>query len=172
MPTVVETPGAANANSYLSVAEADAYFDTRLAATVWTGSTTTIKQTALIMATRLMDKLWDWVSIRTDTIQYLDWPRIGVLAENRLETIDDDVIPQALKEATAEFAMQLISEDRTLDSDIETLRINALKAGSVSLTFGNGVKAKVVPDAVFYLIPEWWGSIRSRRGRTVRLSRA
>jgi hypothetical protein len=124
------------------------------------------------MSTRLIDKMWEWISIRTDALQALDWPRVGVLAENRLTTIDDNVIPQALKDATAEFAMQLITEDRTLDSDIETLRLKALRAGSVSLTFDKGVTAKVVPDAVFYLIPEWWGSLRARKQRSIPLVRA
>lgn len=172
MATVVATPGSATANSYLTRVEADAYFDTRLSATDWTGATDAIKDTALIMATRLMDKMWNWVSIRTDIIQVLDWPRIGMLAENMRESIDNDVIPVALKDATAEFAMQLITEDRTLDSDIETLRLRALKAGSVSLTFAGGVVAKVIPDAVYYLIPSWWGLPRSRRKRSVELVRA
>ena len=166
------TVGGADANSYLLITEADAYFDTRLSATDWTDAGAQNKIIALIMSTRVMDKLWDWVSVRTDATQALDWPRIGVLAENKLETIANDVIPAALKNATAELAMQLLTEDRTLDNDIEQLRIRSLKAGSVALTFGGGVTATVIPDAVFYLIPKWWGSLRARKQRTVPLVRA
>ena len=166
------TVGAATSNSYLTVIEAETYFDTRLSASDWSDAAAQDKIIALIMATRVMDKMWDWVSIRTDTTQVLDWPRIGVLSENKRETILNNVIPTAIKNATAEFAMQLLTEDRTLDSDIEKLRIRSLKAGAVMLTFAGGVTATVVPDAVFYLIPKWWGNLRARKQRSVQLSRA
>jgi hypothetical protein len=149
------------------VAEADAYFDTRLFSTNWTGAVTATKETALIMATRLMDSMWEWSGAATDDVQALLWPRVGMRAKNELEFVPDNEIPIELKNATAELAFQLIAEDRTLDSDIESKKITSLTAGPVSLSFGEGVTAKVVPDAVYHLIPPWWGWVRGR-GRGVR----
>jgi len=163
MPTVIAISGAANANSYLTVAEADAYFTTRLFSTNWTTATTATKETALIMATRLMDSMWQWEGAVTDDVQALLWPRVGMLDRNELEVIDDDIIPDELKNAVAELAFQLIAEDRTLDSDIESKKITSLTAGPVSLSFAEGVTAKVIPDAVYNLIPPWWGWVRGRR---------
>ena len=69
----------------------------------------------------------------------------------------DTVIPQELKDATAEYARQLIDEDRSADSDIEASGITSLKAGPVALTFRDRVEAKPVPDYVVALIPREWG---------------
>ena len=157
MPTVIATPGAVNANSYCTVAEADAYHATHLYASDWTSASTTTKETALIMATRLLDHHYIWNEWPSTIEQVLQWPRDGVVAFNQRDWVDVDEIPPQLKNATAEYARQLISEDRTADSSIETQGITALTAGSVSLTFKNSVAAKVIPDAVNHLIPHWWG---------------
>jgi len=53
---ILETgAGLANANSYATVAESDAYHDGHLYATAWTGATSGNKAAALVMATRLID---------------------------------------------------------------------------------------------------------------------
>jgi hypothetical protein len=162
-PTLVATAGSASANTYLTLAEADAYHDTRLSVTDWTDATDDTKNKSLLMATRLIDDMFAWVNSQTDSVQALRWPRSGMLDANERDYIDNDVIPQELKNAVAELARQLIAEDRTVDDDIETKRITSLTAGPVSLSFGEGVKAKVIPDAVFFMIPRWWwSSIRDR----------
>ena len=83
-----------------------------------------------------------------------------------------DIIPEELQEATAEYARQLLASDRAGDSDIETQGITSIKAGPVTLTFKDSVYAKVVPDAVFNLIPRDWGTIRGRVSGVMELSRA
>jgi hypothetical protein len=66
------------------------------------------------------------------------------------------VIPAALKEATAEFAGQLGSTDRTLDNDVIVQGITSVKAGSVAVTFKNEINPQVIPDAVYNLMPQSW----------------
>jgi hypothetical protein len=66
------------------------------------------------------------------------------------------VIPQELKEATAEFAGQLGLGDRTLDNDVIIQGITSVKAGSVSVGFKNEIIAQVIPDAVYNLMPQSW----------------
>ena len=162
-PTLVATPGSASANTYATLVEADAYHDTRLSNSDWTGASEDTKNTALLMGTRLLDNMYDWSGTTVDDTQVLAWPRSGMIDELDRDFIDDTVIPQALKDALAELAFQLIIEDRTLDNDIESQKITSLTAGPVGLSFGEGVTAKVIPDAVFYLIPNWWGRARGRR---------
>lgn len=162
MPAVIATPGDAAANSYCTVAEADAYHATHLYAAKWTAASTGTKETALIMATRVLDAEYEWAMWATTDTQRLLWPRTGVLAKNELEYVGNMEIPEDLKFATAELARQLIEANRTADSDIETQGITSLRAGSVALTFKDSVTAKVIPDMVASLLPMWWGYVRGR----------
>ena len=131
-----------------------------------------VKNVALTMATRLLDSMYSWAEWSTTTTQSLQWPRIGVLDFLQLSNIPDYEIPDRLKEATAEFARQLIVSDTTANSDIETQGIKSLSAGPVSLAFKDSITPKVVPDAVINLIPSWWGKPRARKQMTRELVRA
>jgi hypothetical protein len=95
-----------------------------------------------------------------------------MLKRNGWEYVPDTEIPPELKDATAEYARQLLVGDRVGDSDIETLGITSVTAGPVSLTFKESVFAKAVPDAVFYLIPDHWGYPKSRATSVRELLRA
>jgi hypothetical protein len=69
-------------------------------------------------------------------------------------------VPQALKDATAEFARQLMVTDRTADNDVEAQGISSLSAGPVSLAFKDTIYPKVVPDAVMnLLVPTWYKQV-------------
>jgi len=168
VPTVIVTPGAADANSYCTVAEADTYHSLRLHSETWTAATATIKETAVIMATRCLDFMYEWAEYSTSADQALMWPRIGLLSANQLEYIDEYEIPPELKNATAEYARQLIDVDRTTD---QQPTLSSLTAGPISLAFTNFVPTAVVPDAVINMIPSWWGWARGT-GRNRELLRA
>lgn len=161
--TVVTTPGASNANSYASVVEGDAYHDGHAHAADWTGATTAQKGAALVMATRLLDVMWCWENWPSATTQALQWPRQGMLDVLGLSIIASTVIPQRLKDATAEYARQILAADRSADNQVETQGLTDLSVGSISLSFREGVTAKPVPDAVLYMIPTWWGYVRGAR---------
>jgi hypothetical protein len=164
MPTVIATSGAVNANSYITIAEGDTYHTTHLYPEDWTSATDTEKETAVIMATRLLDHMYEWAEYPSTDEQALQWPRDGIVAFNRRDWVEVDEIPIQLKNATAEFARQLLAGDRSADSAVETQGIKSLSAGSVSLSFKDAVSAKVIPDAVDHLIPHWWGYIRGNTG--------
>lgn len=163
MCDIVSTPGSATANSYPTIDEADEYFDTRLHAEVWTVADEDTKCRALVMATRLIDRLYDWENYPTTITQVLLWPRIGMLAFNEREFVPDTEIPIQLKQAVAEFGMQLITEDRTLDTDVAK-KIHSVTAGPVSVTFSGDLMVKTVPEAVLSLIPPWWGELYGHAG--------
>jgi len=173
MPTVITTVGAATANSYVSEADADTYHTLHIAAYVtdWTGAIPTTKQEAVILATRLLDAMYEWAGYAVDDVQALGFPRSDLLTRNGF-ALDYESIPVELENATAEFARQLITSNRAADSEIDAQGITDLKAGPVALSFKDFVPPKVVPDAVIHLIPREWGSPRGRKVSVRTLLRA
>lgn len=174
---IVATPGAADANSYLTLAEALEYFEGRLEVPEWENADS--QEGLLIMATRLIDAMYSpmrklvkgktpsesyyiirptWTGTPASTTQYLAWPRDGMFDRNG-NAILNTVIPQDLKNATAELAAHLAKEDRSFDSDAALQGIRSVKAGSVAVTFGDqimSVVSTVIPDIVFsLLVPSW-----------------
>ena len=166
------TPGDPAANSYCTVAEADSYHEGHLYASTWTAALTATKEAALVMATRLLDERYEWAAFPATTTQALQWPRDGsVLDVLQLSYIPSTVVPQKLKEATAELARQLIANDSTANSQVETQGLTELTVGSITLRFKDSVLAKVIPDAVKNMIPRWWGKMRAANSMMRQLER-
>ena len=95
--------GKSDAQSYLSLADADSYFTARGIA-AWTGSNA-VKGAALIAATEYIDiRYGDMLKGRAEfpDVQALMFPRLGIYdSEGRPLT----GIPQRLERATAEYAL-------------------------------------------------------------------
>lgn len=175
MPTVI-VPPASNANSYLTVAEAQTYFDSRAPVAGWENADS--QEALVIMATRTLDMLLSgsriyvpgtkgqvgyyrigprWSGAPTTTSQPLAWPRTGMYNRNG-GAIADNVIPQDLKNATAELAGALGTKDLLVDDANAVAGISSVRAGSVSVSFDTSVAmvTKMIPDAVIaMLVPSW-----------------
>lgn len=104
--TINATPGAADANSYVTVAEAQTYADSDLKAADWYIATADQRIRALITATRTLDIL-SYVGTRTTTTQALSWPRTGFTAGDKTYTSTE--VPKEIKQATFELAFTLLS---------------------------------------------------------------
>ncbi len=135
--------GKADANSYASVADCDAYHEGHLYAEGWTEAGGA-QAAALVMATRLLDTEFSFGGVRTLAGQALQWPRMdcpepdGTTAQfvaggvalvtphfvipggmGSLVTITNpmlvpgNVVPKAVVEATCELARELLTTDRT-----------------------------------------------------------
>lgn len=133
--TLDATPGSASANSYATLAEANAYHESHLYGSVWTAAADALKTNALITATRLLDENVVWVGWPTSAGQALGWPRAGGLQRSGY-AIQSGEIPVALKNATAEFARLLIDAGAMPNSggDIP-VGLKRIKAGSVELEY-------------------------------------
>lgn len=114
--TLETTPGAANADSYASLEEANAYFTARGNAT-WTG-TDEAKETALRRGTAYLDNVYrtKWRGRRSTETQALAWPRIdGVrgwgypLLDLDGFDIQSDSVPAQVKNAAIEAALITLS---------------------------------------------------------------
>ena len=173
MPLVIDaTPAGPSSNSYVLLSEANTYHTERLQTEVWDAADDATKNISLVMATRLMDQMLIWDQYPTTDTQALQWPRTGVLAASLLVEIGTFEIPKELKWATSEFARQLMASDVTANNDIEAQGITSLSAGSVSLSFKDSFKVKVVPDAVTFLLPSWWFTVRGQKSGIRNLMRA
>lgn len=114
MPTVVSTAGAADANSFASAAEFSTYCDGRLNSSAYTSASADDQARALIEATRELNVLaWQGDTV-TDT-QALTWPREWVTNPDdpNLDYFDNDVVPQRVKDATCELALQFLKAGTT-----------------------------------------------------------
>jgi DNA mismatch repair protein MutH len=171
--TLVILAGAANANAYCDLTFADQYHANRPPSGVtWASASTDQKTAAILWATLLMDRLWDWTGWVVTVTQALMWPRQGMLLRNGWGYVDTTIIPTEIKQATAEYARQLLVSDIAGNSDVETQGVKAFTAGPVSFTFKDGVTAKPMPDTVVYLIPSHWGVTHARSAGVRKVARA
>jgi hypothetical protein len=152
MSLIVEDgTGLANANSFASIAEADAYHAGHLYAATWTNAPTDRKTAALIMATRTLDSSAQWVGQRARPgVQALGWPRRLAYLDGVL--LDDDIVPTPVKNATAEFARLLLSNDLTADPETDGIKAINLGDSALEIEFREGVKAKRFPSIVGALL--------------------
>ena len=101
------TVGAADANSYITLAEAQTYADGDIDAVEWYAASTDQRTRALITATRNLD-LVGFVGTRSTSTQALAWPRTGFTTTEK--TYADDEIPTEIKLATWELAKNLVRD--------------------------------------------------------------
>ena len=72
------TPGGSSADAYVSEAEAEAYHQSRVDNLAWVEADSATRETAIKMATRLLDLL-EWRGTKTFFLEgALRWPREGL----------------------------------------------------------------------------------------------
>jgi hypothetical protein len=141
------TVGGASANSFLTVDEATAYFANRLYASAWTGNAA-LQAAALITATQRLNQE-EYCGSYVTLTQALKWPRVSTWDPDG-RPYAFDAIPQALRDATCELALELLKND--LLAEVETKNLVALKAGPVELQFKEVQRSGRLPEQVRRLI--------------------
>jgi hypothetical protein len=130
-------------NSYVTVAEADAYFEDRLDAAAWDEATEAQKPQALVTATRILDDL-KWTGVAVSVDQSLAFPRSGCYFDPRVgSSVEMSPTPKRIEVATCELAYHLLNNDGLLD---DTGSVDSLSAGPINLN--NIVGAQKIPDFV------------------------
>lgn len=140
------TVGGEDSNSYVTQAEATAYFADRLHADSWEDFAS--KDQALITASSMLDWNMKWKGFRSSSSQKLDWPRSGVLDSYSVE-IDSDTLPDALKVATFEMALSILEEDRSEDWDLSGFK--SVKVDVIEVTADDSInnpKPSIIPTKV------------------------
>ena len=108
--TIDATLQGSSANSYVTLAEADAYFQTVPHDEHWTGSNDA-KNRVLITATRYLDN-FEYYGTRCTTTQALKWPRKDYKVDG--VEIKCTFIPEQVKNATFELAHVLLYKGEAL----------------------------------------------------------
>jgi len=172
--------GKADANSYASVADGDAYHDGHLYATAWTGASVDQKAVALVMASRLIDAEFQFNGTRTTAGQSLQWPRamcpepdnvhvpISALLPIPCNYVEYDMVPKAIVQATCETARALLIEDRTANPLGEGLKFTGL--GGNQTSFDKSDRRPVIPYVAQAMLVKYGALILAKSG-SVRLTR-
>lgn len=139
MALIVEDgTGMANAESYISVSDADTYHS-NLGNATWATLTTTVKEQLLRKATNYMVQVYRlaWAGIRKNDTQSLDFPRYLVPKYDNgamYSYYDENSVPKEVQDACCEFALK--ANSATLAPDLERLTKRE-KVGVLEVEYDN-----------------------------------
>lgn len=152
MAAVIDaTLSGASANSYVTLAGANAYFETVPDSSTWTNKTDDQKNRALISATRWIDGL-SFYGDRCTTTQALKWPR----DEYTVDGIDlsCSLIPEPIKVATYELARALANDTDAITGTTGTSGIyDQVELGELKVKYNKSSQASGVINNVFDVYP-------------------
>lgn len=170
--TLTTDAGAANADSYVSLADADTYHTSHNAGQ-WTGEDTA-KEAALRRATMWIDGRYRsrFPGSRSNgRSQSLEWPR-----KNAYDTAGDLIggteIPNEVVQAVCEAALRELASAGSLSPDIvEAQTVQSESVGPISTTYAakSGVDAQ---RPVLTVVDDLLAPVLSRRGGTKTLVRS
>ena len=144
--TINATPKASDANSYVTLAEANTYLEAHLQASQWAGFDDEKKKASLVSATREIDQE-QWASRRETKAQNLAWPRLAIYDYDGYFV---DGIPKQLKAAVCELAIWNLTEDDRLAGRFEIENMDSVEIGPIKYKIGPN--ATSFPDHVEDLI--------------------
>ena len=176
MLTLVKEDGTGknDANSYASVADADAYHEGHLYASAWTGATSPDKEKALVMATRLIDAEYQFGGVRAVSGQALQWPRVSCLdpdADDELISgryVRSNVVPRGVSDGACEMARELLVADRTAAPAGEGLKYENI--GTTQTGYDKSDKRPVISHVAQAMLAKY-GSLLKGGSGAVRLVR-
>ena len=149
--TINATLSSASANSYVTLAEANAYFETVPKSTNWDNKPDDSKNRALISATRWIDT-FQFYGDRCDNSQALNWPRNNYHVD-RVE-LSCSTIPNDIKYATYELANALANDtDAITGSTGDTGLYEQVKLGELEVKYNTSSQATGQVNNVFDVYP-------------------
>ena len=152
MAAVIDaTLGGASANSYVTLADADAYFETVPDSTDWVSKSTDQKNRALISATRWIDVL-SFYGKRCSETQALKWPR----KEYEVDGIElaCTLIPFGIEVATYELARAFANDTDAITGSTGTTGLyDEVKLGDLQVKYKNSSMTPGVINNVFDVYP-------------------
>jgi hypothetical protein len=156
---LIATVGAKDANSYLTLADASAYFATRLRSDAWDGASETDQEKALVVACRrietlrlqvhrrpsgypaealdAMDRRWDWLA-PMNADQALSFPR-----QRDQDATGAYLVPPQVQQAQCEEALALLArgaEDEKRRA-LQAAGVTAFSVDGLSESYGAGAGA-------------------------------
>ena len=142
MLTVETGTGSASSDSYVTVAECDAYHVAH-GGTAWAAIVD--KEAAIRNATQYLDSMYRFRGTPTVSGQALRWPRSGVLVDGY--SVDWSSVPKQVKNATCELAAR-----SGLFADVSAQYVTDVQVGPIKRTMSglgnNGQVRYAVVDAM------------------------
>jgi hypothetical protein len=172
---LITTIGAVDANSYVSLAEASAYFEARLNGEGWFDAPDLRQTQALLEAAERLDQV-NWLGAKVGAIQALAWPRIGVAKRDGAdvytyawagswpvsygEQYRTDEIPKVVKNAQCELAFAYLGDF----NDGDEAEVRSFSDDKMSVTFDQPKQHGELPAKVSRLIDGLISPNRLMRG--------
>lgn len=128
-------------DTYISAADADTWCGLRLAGAALTAASEADQEAALRQAFERLERLL-YEGEPTDADQTAQWPRTGVY-DFHGTALDDDVVPQCVKDAQCLEALALLDWDaldagRSTREDFQAQGVASVKLGDVTETYRAG----------------------------------
>jgi hypothetical protein len=161
--TIIPETGAGvpYANSYVTLAYADAYFEVHpYYADAWAALPAAKRTVLLIGATQQIDLLFDWSGIQRTSTQGLAWPQHGATDSNG-NYIPANLVPPRVQQAVCEQAFYMSKGDPTAitSSGAASEGISKIKIDVIELDFtdtssstSSSSGSKAAPNAVLALL--------------------
>lgn len=146
--TMITTPSAVDANSFVDLTFANAYFTTKFGADNWDTFDNPTKEKLLVSGTEAIS-VFRFGGTKTIRAQALEWPRKWLSYEDGL-LIPDTEIPLNLKKAVCEMAYWIWTEEDRLMSDVEITQIESMKVGPLDVKVS--ASANIIPLQVEALL--------------------
>jgi hypothetical protein len=144
------TLAGASSNSYVTLAEANTYFETVPESSTWTNKTDDQKNRALISATRWLDGL-SYYGDRCETTQALRWPRDNYTVDG-IE-LACTLIPSAIKSATFELARALANDTSAITNSTGTGLYEQVELGDLKVKYNKSSQSTGTINNVFDVYP-------------------
>lgn len=145
----------ADANSYVAYDYAVSYHALR-GNSAWAAASDADQQYAIIRATQAVDSVYKgkWKGNPTEYgTQELEWPRSGVTVGST--SIDDDVIPAAIKKAVCEAALRELASPGSMTPDLDRGgEIKRVKADVVEVEYMDGANSTTTFTAIDGLLAD------------------
>jgi DnaT-like ssDNA binding protein len=137
--TIISTVGADDANSYVTLEEAQAILAGRTDAADFLAESDDEQSALLILATEWLQRR-AWRGVRVDDDQRLAFPRRHLLKPDSPSGayFDIDAIPEAVQLAECELALGFYSQDDLESSSSGGDGITSFTAGRISVQYGAG----------------------------------
>jgi len=175
--TVEDGTGLANADAYISIADAETYFaNFGRVTTTWNALDTAAKESKVRSATQHLDRYYGggFSGFRADRDQSLEWPRRGAVDDNGW-TIDSDAVPVVVQRAMAELALRAAASELLPDPASSSIGVTRTmdKVGELeterwySAPIGSGDT-----DPVYRIVEELLATVSQGGSATVALERA
>lgn len=137
----------AGANTFVTQAEADTFFEGYFDSAVWTAASSGDKDKALYTAALILERQFIWKGRRVgpDT-QAMQWPRWGVQEADR--EVDSNEVPQAIQDAQCLIAQSILANTSfaTVDPAAgggDTLAGISLGKGALKIDYATPAGSKV-----------------------------